>query len=166
MRLANTRQHPEVLPLLLAALTCLIFGLRLPTLTMKELVFKEKTFSILSGIQNLYEKEYYFLALIIFVFSVVFPMVKLAALGAIWLGDLSYKRQTQIIAWLERLGKWSMLDVFVVAVTIIITRMSRLLEARPEIGIYVFGTAVILSMLATWRIEHILKLPQPTSLGT
>ena len=48
-----------------------------------------------------------------------------------------------------------MLDVFVVAITIVITKISGLVEAEAHVGIYVFAVSVILSMIATMRIEKL-----------
>lgn len=48
-----------------------------------------------------------------------------------------------------------MLDVLVVAITIVITKISGLVEAEAHIGIYVFAVSVFLSMIATMRIEKL-----------
>lgn len=51
--------------------------------------------------------------------------------------------------WLEILGKWSMLDVFVVATTIGAAHLKLLNRTVTEDGIYVFGAAILASMVAS-----------------
>ena len=149
--------HYEVPLILAVSMTSLVLGLLLPTITMKELVIWKHTFSILTGITNLWEEKYYVLALIILLFSVIFPVIKLLTLCWIWFGRLAEEKRLNMLKILGAVGKWSMLDVFVVAVIIVITKTSSLAKAEPHIGIYVFAFAVILSMLATVRIEALLR---------
>ena len=55
------------------------------------------------------------------------------------------------------LGKWSMLDVFVIAVTIVVTKISRFAEAEARLGIYFFGASILLTMFTTERIESLIN---------
>lgn len=145
-------------PVMLAtSIIALVSGLFLPTLTLRELIFHKQTFSILTGIENLYKERYIALALIVFVFSVVFPILKLIALGVLWFVRLAEESRSRIVSMLGILGKWSMLDVFVVAVTIVITKLSGLIEADAHIGIYVFTVSVFLSMVTAMRIESLVR---------
>lgn len=141
--------------LVLTATVMLVLGLALPTIELKELVFKKNTFSILAGIQALVQEKYYFLALIIFVFSIIFPIVKLGILAGSWLLPMTARARQTWIQYLEITGKWSMLDVFVVALMIIITRTSGLIKARPLPGIYWFAGSVILAMLASSYLKQL-----------
>jgi len=50
---------------------------------------------------------------------------------------------------LSLLGKWSMLDVFVIAIIIVPIKLGALASAKAEIGIYYFGASIILAILAT-----------------
>ncbi len=140
-----------VYALLALAVGALAAGLILPTIEMKELVFKKTSFSIMAGIRTLYEERYYFLAAVIFVFSIVFPILKLTALSMLWLVPMTARVRETAIEWLEVAGKWSMLDVFVVALMIIVTKSSGLVKAKPLAGIYWFMASVVLSMiLSSW----------------
>ena len=161
-RLALWRIHRRKIdiPLFLSAsFVLLILGLFLPVITLRELVFWKSTFSVISGIQNLFEERYFFLALIILLFSVIFPIFKLVVLSMIWFSSLAQNQRERYIHWLAVLGKWSMLDVFVVAVTIVITKISGLVEAEARIGIYFFGSSILLAMLVTERIERLIRQP-------
>ena len=135
----------------------LITGLLLPCITLKELVFWKSTFSVLTGIQSLFTEGHFILGIIIVLFSVLFPFFKLIVLSVLWYLPLGETQRNSYIHWLGILGKWSMLDVFVVAITIVITKLSGLAHAEPRIGIYFFFGAILLAMIATERIEKLIK---------
>ena len=59
--------------------------------------------------------------------------------------------------WLEVLGRWSMLDVFVVAIIVVIAKSGGALEARPQIGIYLFASAVLASLLMTYQLRSLAR---------
>lgn len=69
---------------------------------------------------------------------------------------MTTNKQAHFIRWLSLLGKWSMLDVFVVAITIVITQISHFAHAAPRIGIYFFCVSIIFTMLLTEKIEKII----------
>jgi paraquat-inducible protein A len=142
---------------LLLATGLFISGIFMPILTFKEVLWFKNTFSVISGIQNLWQENQPVLASIVFLFSVVFPTVKLVSLFWLWLAKLTNYQRIAIINRLESLGKWSMLDVFVVAVTVVTVKLGFLVKAVPRIGIYVFASSVILTMfIMIWvnRLVH------------
>ena len=154
--------YPERLDiplLILLAGILLSIGLTLPVLTIRK-IWEKNTFSVISGIQNLYHDKQYFLAFIIFFFSVVFPIVKLCSLGVLWVVRLKEEHQKSILYWLELLGKWSMLDVFVVAVIVVAVKLGVLAKAEPRKGIYVFAVAILTSMVVTFLADNLAKRPR------
>ena len=142
-------RHFEGPALLLFSAIFLAVGLSMPVLTVKQLVVMKNTFSVLSGIEALWKEKHYALAGIIFFFSIVFPFAKLGALGWIWFARITAEKRRKLIFWLEILGKWSMLDVFVVAVTIVAVKFGFMVSAEPRVGIYYFAVAIMISMIAT-----------------
>jgi len=144
--------------LLVTSLILLIAGLFLPVIDLKEMVFWKSSFSVTSGISNLFKEGYYILGIIILFFSIVFPIFKLTVLSMIWFSKLTDETRNNYLYWLGLLGKWSMLDVFVIAVTIVITKISRFAEAEPKMGLYFFGTSILIAMITT---ELISKLIHP-----
>ncbi|MBP9854951.1 MAG: paraquat-inducible protein A [Candidatus Omnitrophica bacterium] len=143
--------------LLFLALTFLILGLFLPAIYLKEMVVFRHTFSVLTGIQNLFHEGQSILGIIIILFSVIFPIFKLFVLYVVWFHHVPQQRRSAFIHWLSILGKWSMLDVFVVAVTIVITQVSHFAAAEPKSGIYFFCASILITMLITAKIEKIIK---------
>jgi len=142
-----------IAPLLLfAALVALPAGLCLPLLEVEKFVFWESSYSVLSGIAGLWEDGQLLLALVLLCFSVVFPCFKLGALCVLWWRPMSVELRVRWLHRLEWLGRWSMLDVFAVAILVVAAKLGILAECRPQIGVYVFGAAVLLSMLANARL--------------
>ena len=68
---------------------------------------------------------------------------------------LSPTQRTVVLYWLGFLGKWSMLDVLLLALTLLAVKMKSLAEVEPRIGVYVFCAAIFLSMVATTRVEYL-----------
>jgi paraquat-inducible protein A len=140
-----------------ASTACLIAGLWLPVITFTELIFKKSTFSILGGIADLWQHGEYVLGAVIFIFSVVFPAAKLLSLLVLWFIPFNRTERGVMVHRLGTLGKWSMLDVYVVAMTIVIAKGSTLFKAEPEPGIYYFGASVVLSIFTSAVIERVSK---------
>lgn len=148
----------DIALLLLASTATLWTGLRLPVLTVRK-IWEKNTFTILSGIENLWHDKQYFIAFVVFFFSIVFPVVKLAALYVIWFVPMRIEARQRVLHWLSVLGKWSMLDVFIVAVLIVWVKLGVLASANPERGIYFFSISILLAMLATTFETRLAKKP-------
>ncbi len=142
---------------ILAALVLLYLGIQKPLMTMEKLIFWESEYTILSSIKNLFSKSNYFIAIIILLFSIIFPFLKLFTLVGLWFIKMGDKTRKMSVKWLEFLGKWSMLDVFVVAIIIFISKSGWMTDADPKIGLYMFSAAIILSMIATYLVKFTLK---------
>ena len=138
----------DIVLLLLASTAALWAGLNMPVLTVRK-IWEKNTFTILSGIESLYHDRQYFFTFVVFFFSIVFPIVKLGVLYVIWFFPMKPEKRQRILNWLSLLGKWSMLDVFIVAVIIVSVKLGVLASANPENGIYYFGMSILLAMLAT-----------------
>jgi paraquat-inducible protein A len=95
------------------------------------------------------------LALIVVAFSVVFPIVKLGALLAALFLELDQARRMVGLRTLSLIGRWSMLDVFVVAILVGSVQLGVLSEGRARPGIYVFAAAILWSMIATVAVHRL-----------
>ena len=131
----------------------LVAGWTLPIMTIQKLFFFAERISILEGTAVLWEEDHYFLFVVILVFSVVFPAVKTALALLLWYAaDAQDARVMKALSWLETLGRWSMLDVFVVALTIVAIQVSLVSDVTAHAGLYVFTAAVVLSMAGLRRL--------------
>lgn len=137
----------------LASLVLLIAGLTLPVIETTQLVFWKSSYTIIDGIINLWKDGHYVLSIVIFVFSIIFPAIKLGGQGWLWFQPFDAARRQRWIRAIRVLGKWSMLDVFVVALVVVITQSGGLLDATPKLGIYLFGASIALSMIVTMQMD-------------
>jgi paraquat-inducible protein A len=141
--------------LIVGATVCLVLGLTLPIMRLTRFYIWTDVHSLVSIVRELYVSGEVFLAIIICVFSVIFPFLKLLYLLALysirqvhpggpgpWLGRMSW------------LGKWSMLDVLVLALVIFYAKATGLADAMSMPGIYLFAGAVFLTMIANGIIER------------
>jgi len=134
--------------LLVLAGVLLFFGLQAPILTLEKFYFFSNTVSLLSALRQLASEAEWGLFVLIGAFSVLFPILKLLMLLLIWNFDPSHgERHRAHLHWLTVYGKWSMLDVFVVALLVVSVKLGAMAQASVEIGIYAFAASVILTML-------------------
>jgi paraquat-inducible protein A len=136
--------------LLIVTLLFFIAGILMPILTISRLWILTDEVSVISGLWQLLEDQQYFIFLLIFVFSIVLPVVKLYYLFMLstknTIHTQSYSRHLHLM---HRYGRWSMLDVFVVAVLIVTVKLGALADIAIEPGMYFFTAAIVLLMLIT-----------------
>jgi len=138
--------------LLLGSLALLIVGVSAPLLTLQKLYFIENTISLISTIESLYEEQEWMLFFIIGLFSICIPVIKIVSL--ILIVNVAYSRRSvldYLLTLIETLGKWSMLDVFVVALLLVSVKLGALARVQVHYGLYVFAASVVLTMaLSFW----------------
>jgi paraquat-inducible protein A len=140
-----------VLVLLVVASALLVLGLLLPIVRF-ESPLDTNSKSVIEGIVAMLRGGEYAIGMLILAFSVVFPVGKLVVLFVIWAGRA--EGEAAKVGWLGTLGKWSMLDVYVVAVFVGALQLGFLAEARSAVGLYVFTAAILCSMIATHAVER------------
>lgn len=158
--LALWRRHKGRLDVPLAfafASAALYLGLSRPLIVVEKAFFFTNEYSVWKGILSLWRDGELLLAAIVFFFSFVFPIAKLALLVAIWFVPLSPKRRDAWLHQLENLGRWSMLDVFAVAILIVATKLGPLAQVDAQPGVYWFCVAILLSMFATSQVRRLAK---------
>lgn len=108
-------------------------------------------YSLLKTIDELQSDGEWALAAIITAFTLVFPIGKYLGLAYVYLGR-SERWRSRLLLWVKNLGQWSMGDVFVVALMVVIVRFNgsiAQLAVHPQPGLWVFAASVLLSMVAT-----------------
>jgi paraquat-inducible protein A len=147
--------------LIIAATVCLVLGLTLPIIRLTRFYVWTDVHSLVSVVRELYLADEVVLASVVLVFSIVFPFLKLLYLLALY--SLRHVRPAQSAKWLKRLswlGKWSMLDVLVLALVVFYAKATNLADATSMPGIFLFAGAVLLTMIATAMIEHDIEQEQ------
>ena len=109
--------------------------------------------TILGGVVEFVENGYWPLAAIVFLASVAIPMLKLLGLAAMLLGiRLRSSRhlagRTRLYRFIDAIGRWSMIDVFVVSVLIALVRFGEIANISAELGAACFGAVVVLTIFA------------------
>ena len=97
------KEHPhrhDVPLLIVAALVTLGIGVWLPIVTLEKLVFSSHTYSVITGVVELYRNGNILLAWLILGFSVAFPAIKLIGLLVIWFQGTSKAERHRSLAWL------------------------------------------------------------------
>ncbi|MDB5969699.1 MAG: Paraquat-inducible protein [Hydrocarboniphaga sp.] len=144
--------------LLIAAGILYIPANLLPIMRTRTLGGAARDDTILSGVVELWQAGSWDLAVIVFVASILVPVVKIGMLvvllvtsqrGSHW-ARVNRSRMYRLI---EFVGHWSMLDVFVVALMAALVRFQSLADVTPRPGAVAFGAVVVLTMLASRRFD-------------
>lgn len=134
-----------------AAALALGAGLLAPAVRVTRLRLFDTTHSVLSGIADLAAGGSLPLAVVVAVFSVAFPIAKLGLAAWLWFAPRAGDRAHHVAG---AIGKWSMLDVLVVAVVVASLQGGFMVRLRPEAGIYLFALSTILAMALGALIER------------
>ena len=113
----------------------------------------------------------YPIAIIIFLASVVVPLAKALVLSFLCFmvtrpANRQTKNYTRVYQLTEFIGKWSMIDVFVVAILVALVQLGNLMSVTPGIGTVFFTTMVICQMLAAHAFDPRLLWDSPANLKT
>lgn len=109
--------------------------------------------TILSGVVYLLRSGSWPLALLVFVASIMVPLLKILAIGLlIWMSARRSRSHTLARARLYRvvefIGRWSLLDIYAVTMLVALVRMGTLASVLPGPGALAFAAVVVLTLLA------------------
>ncbi len=130
----------------------LVAGWMLPIMTVERFLFLSREISILQGVAELWSEDEAFLAIVIGAFSILLPAVKLALALYLWFHvEAGSQQLRRALSLLELAGRWSMLDVFVVALLVVAIRTSLIDDVTVHPGVYVFTAAIVLALVVVQR---------------
>jgi len=149
------------------ALITLIFGLISPLLMVTihkeveylgDIVLSFESKGVFGSIDKLFESGDIVVALVILIFSVIVPLLKVFSLLFISI-FVEHKFADKIVKFFKAIGKWSMVDVFVVAVFLVYLTANKgeISRAEVEVGLYFFLAYVIISMLTSISADKMLE---------
>lgn len=138
--------------LVLAAALCYVPANVLPIMTVTSLG-KAQSDTIMSGVAYLLLHGMWPLAIVVFTASVFVPVLKLLILSFLLLSvrrGSSWRpaERTRLYRITEAIGRWSMVDIFVVTILVALVRLGSLATIQAETGAVFFGGVVVLTMLA------------------
>ena len=128
----------------------------LPVLDVESSVKGTQKSTIISGVIQFWQDGDYPVAVIIFTASVLIPILKVIALVWLCLAARSGSHPvgtTRLYRVTEFIGRWSMVDVFVVAILVGVVQLGAVMTIRPGAGALAFAGVVILTMLAAMSFD-------------
>lgn len=126
--------------------------------------------TIIGGVVELVQMGSWPVAAVIFIASVIVPVGKLVALAWLCLvvsrsSELNAAVRTRLYRLTEFIGRWSMIDIFVVAILVALIRAGSLMSITPGPAALAFGAVVVITMLAAMTFDPRLlwdaPLPRP-----
>jgi paraquat-inducible protein A len=144
--------------LLLSAALLYVPANLLPVMHMRTFLSDEDD-TIMSGVLSLIQEGSWPLALLVFVASIVVPLLKLIAMG--WLLFAVIRRspgnalqRSKLFRLVEFIGRWSMLDVYAISLLVALVQIRSLATIHVGLGALAFGTVVVLTMLAAQSFDE------------
>lgn len=135
--------------LIIVATVFFVLGVILPVIRFTTVYVWSKEHSIATIIWALFENEEYFLTVVLFLFSILFPFLKLFYLLTLLTSpDIPPEFRKRSISTMEWLGRYSMTDVMVLALLIFYVNSSGYTEAVVLPGVYFFAASALMTMLA------------------
>lgn len=114
--------------------------------------------TIFSGVASLIKNGMHGIAVIIFVASIVVPVAKILGLTYILLcihfkRTIYHRQRMTIYFFVKWIGKWSVMDLFVISIMMTLVDRGQILDFTPGYGAVAFGMVVVLTMLAAESID-------------
>jgi len=155
LRKPHSIQHSWTL--IISALICL-FPANLLSMTIIYSNGQAFTDTIFSGTLSLYKAGSYGIAFIIFTASIFVPLLKVVGLSLIllkiiFLPDRYQHLCMKLYHFIHFIGKWSMMDIFVIALMMTLLNRGQLLDFVPGLGATAFAMVVFFTMLATETLD-------------
>lgn len=141
----STTLRFTLLSLLCMALALLLLGIGMPMINIEKFYVFNNEVSLWSGTWELLRSGEYFLGMVLLLFSILFPITKnLLLIGLLM--KLGWLQKHADLLWhaLAVFGRWSMLDVFIVAVLVCSVKLGMLAQAELLSGIYFFTASVLI----------------------
>lgn len=145
------------LSLIITALLLFIPAMVYPMMEVTQLGVKVDS-TIFEGVVSFLSYEDYFIAIVILTASIIIPLVKLLGLlfifTSLWLNTpFSNKTKLKIFHFIELIGKWSMIDIYVVALLASTVQLNQLFNIKGGIAATSFALVVVLTMIAAHRFD-------------
>ncbi len=136
-----------------------LLGISLPIATVEKFIFFDNEFSLVGSIVDLAAEgngQSIFLLCIIVVFTFVFPVAKMVTM---LLQIKNYHRnwQNRMTRFVEAVGHFSMLDVFVIALMVLLLKLRLLVNVSLHQGFYWFTFSIVLSIVLSLTIKKLRK---------
>ena len=121
----------------------------LPVLEIEKLGLRHES-SILGGILELLKHGSWFVGLVVLLFSIIFPLAKIILLLELSMLELLHRRHKAVtLRLVEHVGRWSMMDVLLLAFLVMLVKLGNVVEFHVGPAILAFVLCVARSMIAS-----------------
>lgn len=153
------RQHAprgvqRTIALSLAALILYVPSNTLPILSISQMGHRSES-TIWEGVVELWQTGTPGIAFLVFLCSMLIPLFKI--LGLLYLCMFyqlhSPKKYSSLLRFITVIGRWSMLDVFLVAILVALVKLGTFASIQTELGIVAFSSVVVLTMIASTNFD-------------
>ncbi|MBC7962893.1 MAG: paraquat-inducible protein A [Steroidobacteraceae bacterium] len=121
-------------------------------------LFSYRKDTIISGVVELWKTGSWVIAVIVFIASITIPLLKLISLTLLLVSVQRRSRwrprqRTRLYRLVELVGRWSMLDIYVVTLLAALVRFGAVATVKAGPGALAFGAVVVLTMLASMQFD-------------
>jgi paraquat-inducible protein A len=121
-------------------------------------LFSYRKDTIVSGVVELWRSGSWEIAIVVFVASVTIPLIKLISLTMLLVSvqrrsSWKPRQRTSLYRLLELIGRWSMLDIYVVTLLAALVQLGSMATVKAGPGALAFGAVVVLTMLASMQFD-------------
>ncbi len=153
LRLRDSLQRTWALTI---AATILYFPANLLPVLRVDSVTGDSASTIVGGVIQFWQQADYPVAIIIFTASVMIPVLKIFSIVTLCFAARSGRRpqrMTKLYRVTEFIGRWSMVDVFVVAILVAVVQLGSTISIHPGAAALSFAGVVVLTMLAAMSFD-------------
>ena len=118
-----------------------------------EYLGQSQTTTIWSGVRELYSSGMFPIAILVFCASIAIPLLKLIGLAYLCISlKWGWRRQdrTQLYQVIDVIGRWAMLDVFLLSIMVAVVKLGQIATVIPGPGSLAFAAVVVLTLFAAY----------------
>ena len=114
--------------------------------------------TILSGVESLMASGMWPLAVLVFFASITVPLIKLLGLTLLLISvqyhwDWRPRQRTILYRVTEAVGRWSMIDIFMISILVALVKLEAIATIEPGVGATSFAAVVVLTMCAAMTFD-------------
>jgi paraquat-inducible protein A len=137
----------------------------LPVMTTRTF-FDDENDTIMSGVLVLLQSGSWPIAVLVFIASIIVPLLKILALGVLlysaWRGSPHHRLQrSQLFRLVEFIGRWSMLDIYAISLLATLVQVQSFASIIVGWGAWAFGAVVVLTLIAARTFDERLLWDAP-----
>ncbi len=155
LRLKKTDSISKVLAISMAGLLVYIPAIFLPLLSLNTMGM-EQSGSVFDAFLNFYKQQYYLVTVLLFLTSILFPLLRLSILFSVCL-QLKIRLYSRSLFFLFRtahhLDGWGMPDVYLIALIVSIMKIHKVATIEFDIGFFCFIFLVVMTRATTSVLE-------------